>query len=79
MSSGNGIFRTGLGRVGAETVDAPFQPKDAAVEVSRQNHSPPNQPVSDRFPALEKQEVILSFLGPEARVISTTGVPMPRH
>lgn len=32
-----------------------------------------NQPVSARFPALEEQEVILTFLDPEAREVLVAG------
>ena len=31
------------------------------------------QPVSERFPALEQQEVVLTFLAPEARAVNVAG------
>jgi 1,4-alpha-glucan branching enzyme len=31
------------------------------------------QPIEDRFPALEEQEVVLSFYAPEARVVQVGG------
>ncbi len=34
---------------------------------------PPVQPIKDRFPALEEQEVLLSFYAPEARVVQVAG------
>ena len=33
----------------------------------------PIQPISDRFPALEEQEVVLTFRAPEARVVQVAG------
>jgi 1,4-alpha-glucan branching enzyme len=34
---------------------------------------PPVQPVSERFPALEKQEVLLAFFDPEAGKVNVAG------
>lgn len=34
---------------------------------------PPTQPISERFPALEEQEVILTLLVPEARDVHVAG------
>jgi hypothetical protein len=68
------ISTTGFGRVGLETVEAPVKsketPESAAGKVDPQ---PPIQPVSERFPALEEQEIILSFLAPEAREVAVAG------
>jgi 1,4-alpha-glucan branching enzyme len=35
--------------------------------------SQPIQPISERFPALEEQEVILTFFAPEAKVVQVAG------
>ena len=37
------------------------------------NLPPTVQPVSERFPALEKQEIVFTFLAPEAREVSLVG------
>ena len=37
------------------------------------NPQPPVQPVSERFPALEEQEIILTFFAPEAREVNVAG------
>ena len=33
----------------------------------------PVQPIAERFPALEEQEVVLTFYAPEARVVQVAG------
>ena len=35
--------------------------------------SPPIQPIAERFPALQEQEVSLMFYAPEARVVQVAG------
>jgi 1,4-alpha-glucan branching enzyme len=35
--------------------------------------APRIQPVAERFPALEEQEVVLAFFAPEARVVQVAG------
>jgi hypothetical protein len=45
-------------------------PESAAGKV---NPQPPVQPVSERFPALEEQEIILTFFAPEAREVNVAG------
>jgi len=45
-------------------------PQNAGGKV---NPAPPVQPVSERFPALEKQEVTFTFFDPEARQVSVAG------
>ena len=35
--------------------------------------APRIQPVAERFPALEEQEVVLTFFAPEARVVQVAG------
>ena len=42
----------------------------AASTINRQS---PIQPVSERFPALEEQEIILTFLAPKARKVAVAG------
>ena len=42
----------------------------AASMINRQS---PIQPVSERFPALEEQEIILTFLAPKARRVTVAG------
>jgi 1,4-alpha-glucan branching enzyme len=44
--------------------------KGAAKKV---NSSPPNQPVAERFPALEEQEVVLEYVSPTARQVNVAG------
>jgi hypothetical protein len=74
VSRENRIAATGFGRVGLETVEAPLKPKatpeSAAGKVNLQS---PIQPVSERFPALEEQEIILTFFAPEARKVNVAG------
>ena len=64
----NAISVIGFGQVGLESFDASSQIKEsltiAAAEPSQQL---PVQPVSERFPALEEQEIIFTFFAP-ARV-----------
>jgi 1,4-alpha-glucan branching enzyme len=35
--------------------------------------TPPVQPIAERFPALEEQEVVLTFRAPAARVVQVAG------
>jgi hypothetical protein len=44
--------------------------KSAAIEV---NLSLANQPVAERFPALEEQEIVLKFVSPTAREVKVAG------
>jgi len=37
------------------------------------NPSPSNQPVAERFPALEEQEIVLEFVSPTAREVKVAG------
>src|SRR5450756_860088 len=67
VSQENRISTTGFGRVGFETVEAPLKPKETPEGAAgKVNPQPPIQPVSERFPALEEQEIILTFFAPEA-------------
>jgi hypothetical protein len=68
------IAATGFGRVGLETVEAPLKPKATPEGAAgKVNLQPPIQPVSERFPALEEQEIILTFYAPEAREVKVAG------
>jgi hypothetical protein len=70
----NRLFQAGSPRGGVEP--AARQPKgvDALwIPPARLNRPTPDQPVSERFPALEEQEVILSFFSPEARKVNVAG------
>jgi hypothetical protein len=65
---------TGFGQVGLETVEAPLQPEEATESADgKVDPQSPIQPVSERFPALEEQEVILTFYAPEARKVNVAG------
>ena len=74
VSRENRISTTGFGRVGLETVESrpnyKETPESAAGKV---NPQPTIQPVSERFPALEEQEVILTFFAMEAREVNVAG------
>jgi hypothetical protein len=62
----------GSGRVDLKTVEAPPKAKTPPQNVSGKEQ-PPNQPVSQRFPALEKQETIFTFFSLEAREVAVAG------
>src|ERR1035437_3975917 len=73
-SQENRITTTGIGRVGLETAEAPLKPKKAPESAAGMaNPQPPIQPVSERFPALEEREIILTFFAPEAREVKVAG------
>ena len=60
--------------VGLEAVPSPFKPKATpGIAAGNANSRPPIQPVSDRFPALEEQEIILAFFAPDAREVKVAG------
>jgi hypothetical protein len=68
------IAATGFGRVGLETVESPLKPKATPEGAAgKVNLQPPIQPVSERFPALEEQEINLTFYAPEARKVNVAG------
>ena len=51
-----------------------MKPKTAPWRVAVQDSAPPSfQPVSERFPALEEQEIIFTTLAPEAREVNVAG------
>jgi len=70
----NRIATTGSWRAGLDTAEAPLKPKETPESsASKINSPPPMQPVSERFPALEEQEIILTLLAPEAREVKVAG------
>jgi hypothetical protein len=70
----NTIARTGFGRADLETVEAPFKPKETPESAAgKLNPQPLIQPVAERFPALEEQEIILAFFAPKAREVKVAG------
>lgn len=57
-----------FGHGGLETVEAQRKPKGTPRGASKKlNPQSPIQPVLERFPALEKQEIILTYFDTEAR------------
>jgi hypothetical protein len=74
VSQENRITTKGFGRVGPETAEAPFNPqKTPESAAGKVNPQSPIQPVSERFPALEEQDIILTFFAPEARKVNVAG------
>jgi len=63
-----------FGRGGLETVETRPKPKGTTRDVSKKViPQPPIQPVLERFPALEKQEIILTYFDTEAREVKVAG------
>jgi hypothetical protein len=74
VSRETSAFTAGFGRIGLETLTTAVKPKAIqARPAGKSNPSPPMQPVSERFPALEEQESILTFSAPEAREVQVAG------
>jgi hypothetical protein len=74
VSRETSVFTKGFGRIGLETLTAPVKPKTIlARPAGKSNLPPPMQPVSERFPALEEQESILTYFAPEAREVQVAG------
>jgi hypothetical protein len=70
----NRISTTGLRRADLETGIAPRKPEETPETAAGEVNPPPAvQPVSDRFPALEEQEITFTVLAPEAREVSVVG------
>jgi hypothetical protein len=60
--------------VGLETAEAlPTPPKTPESAAGMGIPPPPIQPVAERFPALEEQEVVLALFAPEARDVKVAG------
>jgi len=73
-SEENKIGTGGFGRVGLETVGALLKPRETPVNAAVKVHPPTSlQPVSERFPALEEQEIILTLFAPKAREVNVAG------
>jgi 1,4-alpha-glucan branching enzyme len=74
MSQENRITTTGFRRVGLDTAETLLKTKKTSESAaSKINPSPRMQPVSERFPALEEQEIILTLVAPEAREVKVAG------
>ena len=74
VSQENRIATTGFLRVDLDTAEAPRKSKTTPESAaSKINPPPPMQPVSERFPALEEQEIILTLLAPEAKEVKVAG------
>jgi hypothetical protein len=70
----NSSQKPGFGAVGIEMMDEPLNPEtDSKGDVKKIRPEPPVQPVSERFPALEKQEIVLTFFAPEAGGVHVAG------
>ena len=68
------IHATGSKGIGLESAEIPLK-ADEAPESANRPADPPQriQPISERFPALEKQEIILTFSAQEAREVTVAG------
>ena len=74
ISHDNRISATGSRRTGVETGKALRKPEETHETAAGQVDPPPAvQPVSERFPALEEQEIDFTVLAPEAREVSVVG------
>ena len=74
VSDDNRISTTAFRRAGLETGKAPRKPEETPETAAGKVNPPPAvQPVSERFPALEEQEITFRILAPEAREVSVVG------
>ena len=74
MGHENKMSVTGSGRIAVKTVKAPLEPKAPATSAAgKVNIRPPMQPVSERFPALEEQEIMLTVFAPQASQVNVAG------
>jgi len=74
MTLGADVLAPGSNRAVPDTVGT--SPEPLAISGSRaEKANPPQgvQPVSDRFPALEEQEIILTLFAPQAREVAVAG------
>jgi hypothetical protein len=70
----NSSHKPGFGAVGIEMMDEPLNSEtDLESGVRNIDSKLPVQPVSERFPALEKQEIVLTFFAPEAGEVTVAG------
>jgi 1,4-alpha-glucan branching enzyme len=64
---------TRFGRVGRETIEA-FKPKASPTSAAEKLDSQPTaQPISERFPALEEQDITLTFFAEAAKEVKVAG------
>jgi hypothetical protein len=74
VSQENKTPSTNSGRVGLETVEASINPQKTPENLAgKANPQPPVQPVSERFPALEEQDIILTCYAPDAKEVTVAG------
>ena len=74
VSHDNRISARGFRRAGAATGKAPREPEETPETAAEKVNPPPAvQPVSERFPALEEQEITFTVLAPEARAVIVVG------
>jgi len=74
VSHNNRISATGFRRAGPATGKTPRKPEETPETAAEKVNPPPAvQPVSERFPALEEQEIDFTVLAPEAREVSVVG------
>jgi len=74
MSQENKIPATGFGGRGIEAAEGLFKPEGTTESIAgKVNPQRPVQPVSERFPALEQQEIILTLFAPDAREVTVAG------
>jgi len=70
----SGLGTAGSTESGLESAEIPLK-ADEAPESPPGPADPPQwiQPISERFPALEKQEIILTFSAPKAKMVTVAG------
>jgi 1,4-alpha-glucan branching enzyme len=70
----NRIPTTDFEREDFDTVEVLDRPADVPKSTAGETDQPrPIQPVAERFPALEEQEVVFTFSAPEAREVNVAG------
>jgi 1,4-alpha-glucan branching enzyme len=75
MSRDSDVFVPGSGGTVSEIVETSPKPlKTSDSHAGKSNPQPAIQPVSERFPALEEQEIFLTLFAPEAREVTVAGV-----
>jgi hypothetical protein len=68
------VFVMDSGRVRLGTLQAPLKAKHLPERAAGAgNPRPQFQPVAERFPALEEQEIVLTLFAPEAREVTIAG------
>ncbi len=69
-----GLARAGSTASGQQSADIPLKPEDALGRSTGQADPRQRiQPVSERFPALERQEIILTFSALDAQKVTVAG------